>query len=352
MPRLPKNLYRRGNSFYFRTQKNGKDMRISLGTDLREARRRAALLRAGQHEIPAPEKPPEEPTVTVGAFAKRWRTEYIAQRRNTKGRVLSKQRFRDHVAPVIGGEPLQAVTLADLRRLRGTLEAKGLAAMTVRHILSDLRCLFRYAVEVGERKDSPWRSSLLPRMVEEAPKRLTDEDVEAVLDAATGGYSLAIRLALATGLRWGELHRLQWRHVIGTPHPHLVLEKTKSGRVRRVPLPPDAVALLKQERARTKSVFVLPFRAKNPCSFVDRIEVVSGVRWHFHQLRHTFACRWLEAGGSKEALQKILGHSTIRLTERYGALSDDAVFAEASFLGRNNSEKSAQKSAQAALSGS
>jgi site-specific recombinase XerC len=50
--------------------------------------------------------------------------------------------------------------------------------------------------------------------------------------------------------------------------------------------------------------------------------------WHFHRLRHTLACRWLEAGGSKEALQKILGHSTIRLTERYGALSDEAVFSE------------------------
>jgi integrase len=56
------------------------------------------------------------------------------------------------------------------------------------------------------------------------------------------------------------------------------------------------------------------------------------MKWYFHQLRHTFACRWLERGGSKEALQRILGHSTIRLTERYGELSDDAVFGEAKRL--------------------
>jgi len=36
--------------------------------------------------------------------------------------------------------------------------------------------------------------------------------------------------------------------------------------------------------------------------------------------------------GKKDALQKILGHSTIQMPERYGQLSDEAVFAEAKRL--------------------
>ena len=44
-----------------------------------------------------------------------------------------------------------------------------------------------------------------------------------------------------------------------------------------------------------------------------------------HQLRHTFACRWLEEGRSLEALRHILGHSTIVMTQRYGRLSDEYV---------------------------
>src|ERR1041385_6150180 len=51
--------------------------------------------------------------------------------------------------------------------------------------------------------------------------------------------------------------------------------------------------------------------------------------FHAHQLRHTFACRWLEAGGSLAALQEILGPSSIVTTQRYGRLSEAHVRAEA-----------------------
>ena len=53
-------------------------------------------------------------------------------------------------------------------------------------------------------------------------------------------------------------------------------------------------------------------------------KVLEGLK-RFH---HTFASEWREAGGSLAALQRILGHSTIRVTEQYGEIADDIVLRE------------------------
>lgn len=159
----------------------------------------------------------------------------------------------------------------------------------------------------------------MSRIQECPPDRLSDLELVRVL-AVPEPYGFVVRLAVGTGLRWGELTRAQAADVRVNS---LLVSLTKSGKVRRVPLPPD---LLIEIRGRVGRL--VPFTHSD--SFNKRVCRLSGVeRFHVHQLRHTFACRWLEAGGSLAALQEILGHSSIVTTQRYGRLGEAHVLAEA-----------------------
>jgi integrase len=174
--------------------------------------------------------------------------------------------------------------------------------------------------------------------VRSTPHPLNDIELAEVVKAAPENWKPVLLMLAYTGLRWGELRALRWRDVRESPYPHMVVSKshdgpTKSRKVREVPLLPEAQDVLDSLTGRTGTVFSLPETA----SWIRR-HVIGHSRvkdFHVHRLRHTFACRYLERGGSLEALQRMLGHSTVRLTERYGRLRPEVVAAEVRRVGRD-----------------
>jgi integrase len=130
-------------------------------------------------------------------------------------------------------------------------------------------------------------------------------------------------IARRTGLRWGELARAQAGDIHGAK---LVIPKSKSGRVRRVPLPPEVLAECRGRVGRLS-----PFHDSG--TFNRQVRKLSGIaRFHSHLCRHTFATEWRQAGGSLAALQAVLGHGSIAVTERYGTIGEDLVEREAQRL--------------------
>ena len=121
-------------------------------------------------------------------------------------------------------------------------------------------------------------------------------------------------------MRWGELVRAQSADLHGG---QLIIRRSKSGRVRRVPLSSELVEEC-QGRVGKRSPF------DDACEFNKYVRELSGIeRFHSHLCRHTFATEWRQARGSLAALQAVLGHGTITVTERYGMISDDLVEREA-----------------------
>jgi len=318
VPRLPKGLFSRGRAYYVRLYSNRKERWIRLGSDLEEAKKELRRIRQGG-------MPTVESKLTVAEAADRWIESYVATARNEKCRKLAKTRVKDWLKPFMGYLLLCKVTREDLRAYRIWLERnRTITLQTVAHILSDARCFFRWCEDAGLIDRCPVPRKLLPRIQERPPDRLTEEEI-AKLVALPEPYGFVIRFALGTGLRWSELCRAQASHI---ENGVLVVSQTKTGKVRRIPLSPE----LKRECS-TRVGKLVPFAESSQGGFARMVKRLSKVeRFHAHRTRHTFACQWLERGGSLAALQQILGHSTIVTTQRYARLSDEYVQTEAARL--------------------
>ena len=317
MPKLPRNMVRRKGrpGFHFRRKHHGRVTWIALGMDYQEACRKLRSLKSEE------EKPRVE--LTVRDAAKRWLESYVATTRGARDQKLARRRVEMYLEPFLGHLLLHRLTKENLRAYRLHLERRGrLSPQSVKHLLSDARCLLNWCEDAGLVDRSPFPRRIMPRLQERPPDRLTDEEAEA-LASLPDPFGFVIRLGLGTGLRWGELERAQSSHI---QDGMLVVSQTKSGKVRRVPLPRELLAEL-----RTRIGKLVPFT--NQQWLTDYCRRETGIeRFHVHQLRHTAACRWLERGGSLAALQEILGHASIVTTQRYARLSHDLVKREAERL--------------------
>ena len=319
MSKLPRGMFKRGKSYVTRERKGGVDKWTSHGADFALAVQRHYELMVGR-ALPTPR-------LTVKDAAQHWLANYVATARNEKNQHDAATRVASYLAQFLGHRHLSRLTGGDFREYRLWLEQKGLSPQTVAHVLSDARCFSRWCDAEGYVPKSPFPPRLLPRIQERPPDRHTDEEVETLL-AVEEPYRFAIRLGLATGLRWGELCQVQRADL---ERDMLLVRKSKSGKVRRVPF--IEADVLSDVRGRVGKL--VPFSKGSVGSFDRRVRGKTGLEgFHVHRLRHTFSCRWLERGGSLVALQHALGHASIVTTQRYARLTDDQVRAEAQRLAR------------------
>ena len=108
-----------------------------------------------------------------------------------------------------------------------------------------------------------------------------------------------------------------------------VRAKLKGGKMRYVPMPPELAGELRRFPAVIGEDRIFPpepgaksGRQTGGREFRDDLLERAGIKdFRFHDLRHTFASWYMMNGGDLYELAKILGHSNIKMTERYAKLA-------------------------------
>jgi integrase len=221
--------------------------------------------------------------------------------------------------------------------------------------------LLNWSEEAGLLEENPLDDLSKPRGGDTEPEFLSPEQIGKVLRAidahekmreGTGGTPVddgwlktLIRLCLCTGLRRREAVALRWKDVdlnnglLVVRHREKDDAPTKSGNERRIPLRGDAVDALREEREHRDpdpSAHIIVDSDNQPIRkdrvshrfkfFVRKAKLAGREQIRFHTLRHSCAAWLLQQGAPVAVVSKILGHSSIQITDQiYAHVSDDAV---------------------------
>ena len=247
----------------------------------------------------------------------------------------------------LGGDFSRAAR-GDIEEYLVACEAQGLAQSTRARRLSAIRQLYRFAFEEGLRADNPAIQIKGPGRSKSLPKTLSEEQVEALLQAARDmgrtktdrlRNACLMELLYATGMRVSELVSLPVSAARGDPQ--MLLVRGKGGKERMVPLSPPARDILKLwlgerdaaddlarlERGAKPSLFLFPSHGKaGHLTRVGFYQLVKDMAARAgippatvspHTLRHAFATHLLAHGADLRAIQTLLGHADLSTTEIY-----------------------------------
>jgi len=280
-----------------------------------------------------------------------WWVEFMAMRVDARGSTLRRDGsiFRNHLDPVFGQLPLDAIDFRSAQRFVADLAGSGLAPRSVHKAAGLLTHALDLAVRSGLLVSNPTRGLALPQVPHKQPRFLNPEEVERLADAIDPRFRSFVLVAAFAGLRHGELAALRAGHVdtvastievVATRtvqldgSPVFGPPKSRAG-VRTVPVPGFVMAEvaahiaaegLGSEDLVWTSASGAPLREANFRSRVWKPATVAagltGLR--VHDLRHTCVALWGRSLASPRAAAKWAGHSnpTLVLTT-YGGVFDD-----------------------------
>ena len=240
--------------------------------------------------------------------------------------------------PFLRGLFMDEIDRAVLLEIVQERRAEGCTIATVKRDLTFLSGVCDWAQAQEYLSDNPVLTYLLAnrRFLREKAAIIripTDEELARLVARAPGNFKHLIRFLEATGIRQEEAASVEHSQIDWTQQT-LYLPKTKTHRSRLISLSDAAWQIYRKVPRHNASSYVFWHgaagkRYRNVASRFAALAEVSGYANTCHALRHRFACRFIWAGGRKEVLQQILGHASIKTTERYIRNVESAIVQDA-----------------------
>jgi len=232
------------------------------------------------------------------------------------------------------GKNLVSITPADVEDYISKRMEDGLKNGTINRELTCLKRMFSLAIKWGEARNNPVKDV---EMLEEPPGRtrfLSVQDAQKVIEHCSIHIKPIVIMALNTGMRLNEILPLKWNQIYidDVLDPHIELVHTKNNKKRFIPLNDDIIKLLNRHRVqrfpkqKNQDYLFCSIRTGKPLKSVTkpfkRALDLAGIKdFRFHDLRHTFASHYVMNGGDLLSLREILGHSNLKMVERYSHLA-------------------------------
>lgn len=279
-----------------------------------------------------------EEKIKVWTFAALWE-EYKIHKAENRSIKVDNYRFNSHIAPKIGDKEPSSLVPLDVDRIRLNL-TKTRSPQTTKHVVGLIKRIAAFGQNKGLCRGLSFRPEM-PAVDNKVTEDLSVDQLRRLLDAIEVDENKTIgammKMALATGMRRGELFRLKWDD-IDLHRGFIRITESKGGKAMEIPLN-DPTRRLLASVPRT-SVYVFPGEDGGQRVSVQkaskRIRERAGLPKTFrpmHGLRHVFASQLASSGQvDLYVLQRLLTHKSPVMTQRYAHLRD-ATLKAASAIG-------------------
>lgn len=332
-------LVKRGNVWWMDVMYQGSRIRRSTGTaDKRLAEAILGKVKSQIIEGVFFDRSPEQER-TFDDMMQRYLVERSPLKAPKSG--IRDQSALKHLLPMFGQRVLGHMTPKLFAEYKVQRRLEGAAPATVNKELQLVRHAFNLAMREWEWcRTNPMHRVALEQVRNEVDRWLTVEEETRLMAVSSAWLQGIIVFALNTGMRQGEILHLHWEH-IDFERGVLIVMKSKNGTRRTIPLITPVFKLLSEMQVRTGQttgpVFLSPrgralkvrYLVREFCSARDQAGIPD---FRFHDMRHTLATRLVQQGVDLYTVQRILGHKTGIMTQRYAHHSPESLRAGLSVL--------------------